>query len=158
MILSAMIETIRTNSGNPDFIDLVHNLDAELAEIDGSEHAFYAQFNKVDTIKYVIVAYENNIPLACGAIKEITPDTIEVKRMYTIPQGRGKGFATTVISELEKWAAEMAYNRCVLETGIRQPDAVALYQKNGYYPIPNYGQYAGIENSLCFEKKIATGQ
>ncbi len=149
-----MTEILRTNSTNPDFIDLVQKLDTELAEIDGSEHPFYAQFNKIDTIKYVVVAFEDNKPVACGAIKEFTPETMEVKRMYTIPEGRGKGCATKVISELEKWAAEMTYKRCVLETGIRQPDAVALYHKNGYSLIPNYGQYAGIENSLCFGKEL----
>ncbi len=149
-----MIETIRTNSSNPDFINLVHRLDLELAEIDGAEHPFYAQFNKIDMIKYVVLAYENNIPMACGAIKEISSDTIEVKRMYTAPLGRGKGFATAVISELQKWGAEMTYKKCVLETGTRQPDAVALYQKNGFSSITNYGQYAGIENSLCFGKEL----
>lgn len=149
-----MVKTIRTDSAHPDFVNLVHKLDLELAEIDGAEHPFYAQFNKINMIKYVVIAYENNIPMACGAIKEFTFDTIEVKRMYTLPAGRGKGFASRVISELEKWAAEMTYKRCVLETGIRQPDAVALYQKNGFSLISNYGQYAGIENSLCFGKEL----
>ena len=149
-----MIETIRTNSSNPDFVNLVQKLDMELAEIDGDEHPFYAQFNKIDMIKYVVLVYENDIPMACGAIKEISPGTIEVKRMYTAPLGRGKGFATEVISELQKWGAEMSYKKCVLETGTRQPDAVALYQKNGFSLIANYGQYNGIENSLCFGKEL----
>jgi len=149
-----MIKIIRTNSDNPDFIELVKYLDAYLAEKDGSDHAYYAQFNKIARIKYVVLAYENGKPSACGAIKQYSPNTMEIKRMYTSPEGRGKGIATKVLTELESWAAELSYEKCVLETGKRQPEAIALYKKNGYKLIPNYGQYAGIENSLCFEKEL----
>lgn len=149
-----MIEILRTNSKNQDFIQLVKHLDDELAEIDGSEHSFYAQYNKVNQIRYVVVAYEHQRPIACGAIKEFEPDVMEVKRMYTSPHVRGKGVASEVISELEDWARALTYKKCILETGKRQPDAIKLYQKNGYKVIPNYGQYAGVENSVCFEKKL----
>jgi putative acetyltransferase len=149
-----MIKLTRTDSGNPDFMALVKQLDAELAQRDGTDHSFYAQFNKVDTIKHVVVAYENGLPVSCGAIKEYDKDTMEVKRMFTLPESRGKGMATAVLQELEKWAAELSYQKCVLETGKKQPEAIAVYKKNGYRQIPNYGQYAGIENSVCFEKEI----
>lgn len=149
-----MIEILRTNSENQDFIQLVKHLDDELAEIDGSEHSFYAQYNKVNQIRYVVVAYEHQRPIACGAIKEFEPDVMEVKRMYTSPHVRGKGVASEVISELEDWARALTYKKCILETGKRQPDAIKLYQKNGYKVIPNYGQYAGVENSVCFEKEL----
>jgi putative acetyltransferase len=59
-----------------------------------------------------------------------------------------------VLSELESWAAELGYPKCVLETGKRQPEAIALYEKQGYQRIPNYGQYIGVENSVCFEKVL----
>ena len=149
-----MINLIRTNSDSKDFIDLVNLLDAELAEIDGEEHVFYAQLNKTDTIKHVIVAYENEKPISCGAIREHSLTMMEVKRMYTLPGYRGKGLATKVLNELEKWASELSYQKCILETGWRQPDAIRLYEKNGYSRIPNYGKYAGIVNSVCFEKEI----
>ena len=149
-----MINLIRTNSDNKDFIDLVKLLDAELAEIDGEEHVFYAQLNKTDTIKHVIVAYEDEKPISCGAIREHSSTMMEVKRMYTLPGYRGKGFATQVLNELEKWASELSYQKCILETGWRQPDAIRLYEKNGYRRIPNYGKYAGIANSICFEKEM----
>jgi putative acetyltransferase len=151
-----MITTIRTDSDNPDFIQLVRHLDADLAEKDGAEHSFYAQFNKIDKIRHVVVAYENGISMGCGAIKEFTPGIMEVKRMYTVPESRGKGIATIVLAELERWAAELSNGKCVLETGKKQPDAISLYQKNGYKLIPNYGQYEGRDNSLCFEKEIIT--
>ena len=74
--------------------------------------------------------------------------------MYTLPGYRGKGIATRVLNELESWAAELTYQKCILETGKRQPDAIWLYQKNGYKITPNYGKYVAMENSVCFEKEI----
>jgi GNAT superfamily N-acetyltransferase len=149
-----MIRLIRTDSDNKDFNALVKLLDTELAELDGDEHVFYAQLNKTDKIKTVIVAYENDKPISCGAIREYSPSITEVKRMYTLPENRSKGIATRVLNELEKWAFELSYQKCILETGWRQPDAIRLYEKNGYKRISNYGKYAGIENSVCFEKEI----
>ena len=149
-----MIKIVRTNSDNPDFTKLVRLLDAFLAEIDGEEHLFYAQLNKTASLRHVIVAYVDEIPVSCGAIRELNPHSMEVKRMYTLPEYRGKGVATQVLKELEKWAAELSYQKCVLETGQRQPEAINLYKKNGYKEIPNYGKYEGVYNSVCFEKEL----
>lgn len=149
-----MIQLIRTDSGNPHFGELVKCLDDDLAIRDGVDHSFYAPFNTIDEIKYVVVAYEYGRPLGCGAIKEYRPGIFEIKRMYTLPEARGKGIASAILTELETWATEMHYEKCILETGMKQPEAVALYQKSGYKPIPNYGQYAGVSNSLCFEKNL----
>ena len=149
-----MITLTRTHSDNPDFIALVKHLDADLAVRDGEDHSFYSQFNKIDKIKHAVIAYENGKPMGCGAIKEYSTVAMEVKRMYTSPQSRGKVIATTILKELETWANEMGYKTCVLETGKKQPEAIELYRKNGYTIIPNYGQYAGVENSVCFEKEI----
>ncbi|MBP1676973.1 MAG: GCN5-related N-acetyltransferase [Bacteroidetes bacterium] len=136
-----MLTLNRTNSSDADFITLVSLLDAELTEIDGAEHSFYAQYNKIDKINHVIVAYDGTAPIACGAIKKMDDNSMEVKRMYTVKAFRGKGIASQVLAELENWANELNYASCVLETGIRQPDAIRLYTKNGYTPVPNYGQY-----------------
>lgn len=149
-----MTNLIRTDSNHLNFKLLVAQLDAELAERDGEDHAYYNQFNKIDTIKHAIVAYIDEIPVACGAIKQLQEGIMEVKRMYTLPKARGKGLASKVLSGLETWAKEMGYEKCRLETGKRQPEAIALYTKCGYQVIENYGQYAGIENSVCFEKHL----
>lgn len=151
-----MPDLIRTNSANSDFIALVKLLDADLAIRDGKDHAFYAQFNKIDSIPYVIVAYSNGKAIGCGAIKAFGENSMEVKRMFTNPDHRGTGIASAVLRNLELWTAELGCTHCILETGIRQPEAIALYEKNGYHRIPNYGQYAGIEDSYCFEKQIAS--
>jgi GNAT superfamily N-acetyltransferase len=148
------MNTVRTDATNQDFINLVKLLDEELAIVDGDDHAFYHQFNNIDVLKYTIVLYENNIPVGCGALKKFDETSAEVKRMYTLPKTRGKGIATKVLLELEKWAKELGYKYTILETGKRQPKAIALYQKNGFQIISNYGQYKGIENSVCFRKEL----
>lgn len=149
-----MLTLLRANSSHPDFIALVRQLDADLALRDGNEHAFYAQFNTIATIKHVVVGYLNESAVACGAIKEFDKGAMEVKRMFVIPEVRNRGLAAQVLSELETWASSLGYARCVLETGRKQPEAIALYTKCGYVQIPNYGQYAGVANSVCFEKKL----
>jgi len=147
-----MINLIRTDSSNKDFIDLVYLLDKELKIRDGEEHSFYAQYNKIDKIKNVVVAYIDNVAVGCGAIKEYEPGTMEIKRMFVKDDFRSKGIATFVLLELEKWTKELGFNKCILETGIKQPEAIRLYKKNNYSVISNYGQYAGVDNSVCMEK------
>ena len=148
------MKLLRTDSKNTDFINLVSHLDADLAIKDGDDHAFYHQFNSIDTIKYAVVAYKNDQPVGCGAIKEFSNEAVEVKRMFVFPEYRGSGIASKILAELEEWARMLGYTSCVLETGQKQVEALALYQKRGYKRVPNYGQYAGVENSLCFEKKV----
>ena len=152
--MSDNFKIVRTDSQNPEFIKLVNQLDTYLAVTDGEEHGFYDQFNKIQNLKQVVVAYEHDMPVGCGAIKEFASDAMEVKRMFVRPESRGKGIAGKILAELETWAFEMGYSKCVLETGKRQAEAVALYMKSGYRMIPNYGQYIGMENSICFEKVL----
>lgn len=149
-----MIRLQRTDSSNQDFIELVRLLDAELAERDGEDHAFYDQFNSIDALKYAVVAYDDGEIVGCGAIKPHHTDTMEVKRMFVPKPKRGRGIASLILSDLELWASELGYSYCNLETGKRQPEAIALYEGQGYQRIKNYGQYAGIDNSVCFQKLL----
>ena len=144
----------RTNASDPDFQKLVKELDKDLAIRDGADHVFFAQFNKIDAIKYVVVAYETEIPVGCGAVKEYEEDVMEIKRMFVIPEKRGKGIACSILGELESWARELKYRKCILETGEKQPEAINLYKKNNYTIIKNYGQYADVATSVCFEKHL----
>lgn len=150
-----MINLIRTDSRNSDFKKLVESLDKELAERDGDAHPFYAQYNKINNIKYVVVGYKDQLPVGCGAIKEYSEDTVEVKRMFVPLEFRGQGIAVKVLEELELWAKELNYSHLILETGKRQPEAIRLYQKSGYTVIPNFGQYTGMGNSVCMKKIIS---
>ena len=149
-----IVELIRTDSLNSDFQELVKLLDADLRIKDGDDHAFYNQFNKIDAINHVIVAYDENIAVGCGAFKPYSEQAVEIKRMFVHPDFRGRGIAQQILKDLEKWAAEIGYQSCVLETGQKQPDAIQLYLKTGYKKIPNYGQYEGIENSICMKKEL----
>jgi len=150
-----MLTLKRTNSESTDFQKLNTELDKELAISDGKDHPFYAQYNKIDSIHHVLVGYDGEKPIACGAIKKYSDEIMEIKRMFVLTENRGKGIASLVLKELELWAKELNFKKCILETGINQPDAISLYKKNGYKIIPNYGQYANVENSFCFEKEMS---
>ncbi|PIB38136.1 GNAT family N-acetyltransferase [Maribacter sp. 4G9] len=147
-------EFLRTDSGNGDFQKLVQLLDADLAERDGEDTAFYSQFNGITQLRHCIVYWADGIALGCGAFKRFDEHSAEVKRMYVDPEMRGKGIASKILKALEEWARELGFTYCVLETGLRQPEAISLYKKNGYAVTANYPPYVGVGNSVCFKKKI----
>ena len=149
-----MTQFLRTDSDNIDFKNLVALLDADLAKRDGDEHAFYAQFNKITTIRNAIVCYVYDKAIGCGAFREYDKSKVEIKRMFVLPQYRGHGIALKILNELELWAAELNYQQYILETGKKQPEAIRLYQKAGYITITAYGQYLNIENSVCMMKTV----
>ena len=149
-----MYSLLRTDSNDEGFKELVRLLDLELKEIDGEDHLFFAQFNKIAEIKNVVVAYYDNRAIGCGAIKPFASDTMEVKRMYVAEEFRGKAIAFSILKELETWATALGYSKTILATGKKQVAAVKLYQKSGYSVIPNYGQYAEIETSICMIKNL----
>ncbi len=148
---------VPTDASHPHFAQLVRQLDADLALRDGDEHAFYAQFNGIAHLQHVLLAYLPAQPeaVACGAIKPFDSESVEVKRMWVLPEFRGRGIASALLQQLEQWAVELGYQRCVLETGKKQVEALRLYPKNGYRIIANYGQYQGMDNSVCFEKWLS---
>ena len=74
--------------------------------------------------------------------------------MFVNPDARGKCIATIILKELESWAAEQGYENAVLETGKKNPEAMALYQKQGYAVIDNYGPYINMPTSICFSKSL----
>jgi len=151
-----MISLSRTNSNNPDFRNFVMLLDEILSESDGQDHPFFAQYNKLDSIKNVVIAYSENIPAGCGAIKEYSKNIAEIKRMFVIPEFRRQGIAKIILNELELWADELNYSQCILETGRKLSKAVNLYKSCGYEVIPSYGQYIGQELSICMKKRISS--
>jgi GNAT superfamily N-acetyltransferase len=148
------MKLVRTTSDHPDFEKMVVLLDAYLKILDGDDHAFYAQFNKSSSLKNALVCYENNVAVGIGAYKEFEPNVAEIKRMYVLPEHRGKGFAKAILTELESWAKEESYTVSLLETGHMQKDAIGLYQKLGYTITENFGQYIGVDNSVCMKKDI----
>ena len=144
----------RTTSQNADFKNLILLLDQVLKIADGEEHAYFDQYNQIDSINNVVVCYENGIAIGCGAFKEYEPGIAEIKRMFVHEEHRGKGIASAVLSELELWAKELNYVACILDTNKALTNAVALYKKSGYSITENYGQYIGIECSICMKKVL----
>ncbi|HWR94641.1 MAG TPA: GNAT family N-acetyltransferase [Flavobacterium sp.] len=148
-----MTTIIRTTSENHDFISLTALFDEFLIEIDGEEKDFFAQFNHI-YLENVIVCYENDFPIGCGAFKKLEQHQVEIKRMFVHPDYRKKGVAQLVLTELETWAKELGSTICILETSIKLENAIALYKKSGFEIIPNYGQYIGVESSVCMQKVL----
>jgi putative acetyltransferase len=149
-----MTTLLRTTAAHPDFRRLTGMLDEYLAMRNGAQHDFYNRFNAIDPLIHCVVAFFDEQAAGCGALRPADDGRCEIKRMYVLPECRGKGIATAVLEELERWAVELGFSACRLETGITHTDAVGLYRKAGYATIPNYGPYAGVDNSICMQKKF----
>ncbi len=149
-----MITLKRTNSEDNHFYELVRLLDKDLQDRYGTLQDFYSRFNSIQNLPTVVLAYYNEQPVGCGCFKKFDDGSVEVKRMYVSNEQRGKGIGAAILTELEKWAAELKVAAMVLETGNNQPEAVHLYEKMGYTIIPNYGQYSGMETSICMKKNL----
>lgn len=142
---------IRTNSQNPDFQKLTALFDEYLVDIDGDEKDFFAQYNQI-YLENVIICYENATAIACGAFKKHSDKKVEIKRMFVHPHHRGKSIASKILNELERWAIELNYLEGILETSNKLQNAIALYKKSGYEITEQYGQYIGVESSVCMKK------
>lgn len=145
---------LRTDSSHPDFLMLVRALDVELRSRYGASQDFFDQYNKLDSIRHVILWFEGAQPIGCGAFKQFDSTTVEIKRMFVLKEKRGRGVATGILQSLEEWAFELGYRDFILETGKSQPEALQLYKNAGYLIIPNYGQYQGISESVCMRKQV----
>jgi len=150
-----MIVVKRTNSYDLDFRTLIKRLDKELLSRYGDKQVEYDQFNIIEDLDTVVVAYADKTPIGCGCFKKFDSDSVEIKRMYVSENQRGKGIGALLMLELENWAIETGFKNMVLETGIAQPEAIHLYKKQGYEEIPCYGPYIGNEEfSICMKKSI----
>jgi putative acetyltransferase len=151
---NSMFEIKRTDSNNKDFQYLILLLDEELHSRYGELQDFYSNYNAIEDNNNVVIVYCDKVPAACGCFKKFDPETVEIKRMFVHKNFRGKGISKILLNELEKWATENEFKKYVLETGTKQHEAIGLYQKSGYKKIDNYGQYTGIETSVCMMKEL----
>ena len=101
-----------------------------------------------------LVARRDNTAIGCGALVPMDDDHVEVKRMFVRPEERGRGVARMILDELERLAREFDYDAMRLETGINQPESIALYGKGGFYRIPNFPPFTEDASAVCFEKRI----
>lgn len=149
-----MPEVIRTNSDNPDFQSLTDELDTELCRIYNTRKEDYEEYNRITGLPTVVLVYENDVAIACGCFKQFDTPRIELKRMFVKPEFRGKGIASLMVAELEKWAFKLGYETAILETGKGQPEAIALYRKLGYTHIPHFGEFPEQSRSVCLGKGL----
>jgi GNAT superfamily N-acetyltransferase len=100
------------------------------------------------------VAYIEGEPVGCGAVRRTDRGVAEIKRMYVAPHARGRGVGKQIVRKLESVARELGVTRLVLETGPRQPEAIAVYRNTGFVEIPLFGEYVGSKFSVCMAKDL----
>ncbi|WP_439558069.1 GNAT family N-acetyltransferase [Dyadobacter sp.] len=149
-----MLEIIRTTSNNPNFTRLTDQLDDELCAIYNTKKEDFEDYNRITDLKTVVLAYEEEELVGCGCFKKLDETTLELKRMFIKPAFRGRGIASAIVQELEKWGLELGYTSAFLETGKGQPQAIQLYQKLGYEQITDFLEYEVSDYSVCMRKKL----
>ena len=149
-----MIRLQRTTSDNEDFRLLIAELDKELLSRYEERQAIYDRYNIIENNRNVVIAYKDEMPVGCGCFKKFDDHSVEIKRMFVKPEYRGQKIAASILQELENWAIELNISGTVLETGIKQPEAIHLYRKSGYIVVENYGPYKGLPESICMQKNL----
>lgn len=154
--LRAEYQFTKTTGTNKDFVELCMLLDEYLNEAVGGEkqREQYEQYNTLDSIHDVIVIYKNGTPVGAGSYKFYDEDTVEMKRIYIKDEYRGIGLGRELLLRLEADARIKGFRYGILETGAVLTKATAMYKKNGYKVIPNYGQYVDMPESICMQKKL----
>ena len=147
------MKIIRTTYLNPAFIELVAQLNEDLAHRDGKDHPL-SQFNEITHLKHVMVLYLENKAVGCGAIARYDLSATEIKRMYVTPAHRGQQLGENILSELENWTKELGLSKCILFMGVNQPEAMKLYLRNNFSVIENYGKLKNIPDSICLAKTL----
>ena len=137
--------------------ELINALNAELKRQYPEEGATHFRLDPDEVAKgrgAFLVAYAGGKPIGCGAIRKLDSDTAEIKRMYVVPESRGKGISKSILKALEEEARRLGVRRIVLETGERQIEAMALYTRAGFARIPPFGEYLNSPLSVCMAKEI----
>ncbi|WP_026881116.1 GNAT family N-acetyltransferase [Clostridium akagii] len=148
------LKILNTDSMNIDFMKLIKLLDDDLNKRYGEIQKQYFKHNKVDYIKEVVIIYIDGVPVACGAFKEHNADSIELKRIFVKKENRRQGLSKLIINELEGLGIMKEYKYSLLETGIKQYEAINLYKNIGYEIIENFEPYMGNNNSVCMKKEL----
>ncbi|MPZ89655.1 MAG: GNAT family N-acetyltransferase [Nitriliruptorales bacterium] len=155
---ASQVRIERTDLNEQDARRLIAALDAELLlRYPPEANHFDLSDDEVSPGNGVfLIARLRGIPVGCGALRVLDDTRAEIKRMYVSPQMRGERLGTRILRELELEALRLGVGRLVLETGAAQPEAIALYGREGFVPIPCFGEYADTPESLCLQKELAT--
>ena len=158
------LRIVRVGFGHPDAMRLIGEVQQEYVGRYGG-----VDETPLDPVMFdpprgsFYVGYLGDEPVVSGAWRRRddveafgTRSTAEVKRMYVAPAARGRGLARAILLHLERTAAEAGAEAVVLETGLRQPEAIALYQSSGYTGVPPFGFYQDSPLCRCFAKRLAS--
>ncbi|HEY7048029.1 MAG TPA: GNAT family N-acetyltransferase [Jatrophihabitantaceae bacterium] len=142
---------------HPDAVKLCERQRVELAERYGRPDSEPGGPPSADEIRVFLIARDPDTgePVGCGGLRPLDHRVGEIKRMYVVPARRRGGVAGQVLRALERHARDLGWATLRLETGDRQPDAIAFYARHGYRLIPAFGVYAGAAGSVCFERDLS---
>lgn len=141
----------------PDFLHLCDELDQFLNRAIGGEdkREKYKKYNHLNTMDYVIIAYDGQYAAGCAALRKYSETEVEVKRVFVKEAYRGQGIGGQMLVHLIKHAQELGYRRMLLETGVFLDASVRLYKRYGFEQIENYGDYKNMPESLCMGREIS---
>ena len=139
----------------PDAEALRNAQQAELHVRYGSEDHEPGEPPTADNVPFFVVARAaDGTAVGCGGLRPLGDGSLEVKRMYVLPDRRGQGVATAILRRIEEQARAMGSRTLLLETGTEQPDAMRFYEREGYHRIPAFGLYAGEAHSVCYARLL----
>jgi putative acetyltransferase len=152
------VEIRRRDIGSAEALRLIEALNAELSgryPEAGANHFRLDPDEVAEGRGAFLIASIDGEPVGCGAVRRLDAGTAEVKRMYVTPGTRGRGVGSAILNRLEDECRRLGVGRLVLETGQRQPEALALYARAGFERIPPFGEYLGSPLSVCMAKEIS---
>jgi putative acetyltransferase len=135
--------------------ELIAELSSRYADREDDEASSFSPADATVPRSAFVIATLDGEPVGCGAIRPLTAEVAEIKRMYVHPRARGLGVGRAIATELERFARDFGYTSIKLETGVRQPEAIALYTRRGFIRIAPYGDYQDNPLSVCFGKELA---
>ncbi|MBB6672081.1 GNAT family N-acetyltransferase [Cohnella nanjingensis] len=149
------VQVIEVQSDSADLRRMIAKLDEDLLTRYRPEDIHGLDFDDPNVHRITLmVAYADDEPVGCGAIRPLGGETTELKRFFVEASVRRQGIAGRMLEALERKARETGFAVIRLETGTEQPEAIRFYEKNGYAAIAKYGEYADSEHSLCYEKSL----
>ncbi len=144
----------RADFRDADVQRLIAALDAELEALYGRPDQDQPEPGAFDDGVFVVIRDENGALMSCGGLKPFSPGVGEIKRMYTLPEARGRGLARAVLDALVAFAQQEGYERLILETGTRQHAALRLYAAAGWERIPAFAPYEDEPDSVCLQRRL----
>lgn len=160
-----MIEIIRTTGADPRSLALRTAMDAETfgmyeADFAAMDEAVRTRLttalatDQADLVE-VVIASENGSDLGHAALRSLPAGGFEVKKVYVRPEARGRGVSRLLMTAVEDVARELGETRILLQTGLKQREAIALYESSGYEHVPAFAPYDGLENLVFMAKELA---